>query len=87
MEMVKDMYRIGTVLIYGRDESRREVCSHIFDIKAFPLYTLPETIQGIRTLTLSDIEYAAASQINDDGLVNMSFSDGKFINANAIYPF
>ena len=45
---------------------------------------LPETIQGIRTLSFSDIEYAAASQVHDDCLVNMPFPDGKLINANAI---
>ena len=72
------------MLIYGRDKGRREICSNIFDIKAFPLYTLPETIQGIRTLSFSDMEYAAASQVHDDCLVNMPFPDGKLINANAI---
>ena len=78
------MYSIGTMLIYGRDKGCREICSNIFDINTFPLYTLSETIQGIRTLSFSDIEYAAASQVHDDCLVNMPFPDGKLINANAI---
>ena len=78
------MHRIRAVLMYRRDESGREISGDILDVNLFPSDSFPKSGQSIGCLALTHLENSTALEVNHDGFVHMSFSDGKLVYAYAI---
>ena len=82
MKMVKDQGCIWGILHYRGYECGGKVCSYGLNLGLGFTYFLPELIQSIRPLTITDIYYLTILEIHDYSLVYMALADCKLIDTD-----
>jgi len=67
------------ILHHGRDEGSREVGGHDFNLHLVPPHSFPEPLQCLLALSITHMDDAPRVEVNHDGLIDMSLTDGELV--------